>query len=226
VASTTRTDAPMQAPETEPKEPGKVSRRARLRYMLRHSKLWLVALTLLAITAAVTAGSRAIFTSSSANANNEVSSGILAQSNSSADSGTAILTARNMFPGDTATGTVTIKNTGTVAGTFTLSDSNLVDTPGANGGNLSSVLLLTVRDNTTNADVYNGGFNGVPTPPTPPPLIALPGTSGSKWAVNETHNFTFTVRFPDSGQPPSATTGDNAYQGSNVTVTYNWNAIA
>jgi hypothetical protein len=226
VASTTRTDAPAQAPETEPKEPEKVSRRERVGYVLRHSKLWLVALILLAIAAAVAAGSLAVFTSSSANPNNEVSSGILAQSNSSADSGTAILTAQNMFPGDTATGTVTIKNTGTVAGTFTLSDSNLVDVPGTNGGNLSSVLLLTVRDNTTGTDVYNGGFNAVPTPPTPPPLVALPGSSGPKWAVNETHNFTFTVRFPDSGQPPSATTGDNAYQGSKVTVTYNWNAIA
>lgn len=224
MASTTRTDAPAQAPETKPEGPEKkASGRERLRYLLRRPKLWLTALILLALAAAVMAGSLGVFTSSSVNANNEVSSGTLSQTNSGNE---AILTALDMLPGETRTGTVTIKNTGTTTGIFTLSDSNLVDTPGPHGGQLSAVLDLTVRDDTRNVQLYTGKFNAFPSPPDD---IPLPGTGTgppTNWQPDEQHTFTFSVTFPEGGQPSSPTTGDNAYQGSKVTVTYNWDAIS
>ena len=224
MASTTRTDAPPQAPETKPEGPGKASGRQRLGYLLRRPKLWLTALILLAVAAAVVAGSLGVFTSSSANANNEVSSGVLSQSNSG-EANEAILTALDMLPGETRTGTVTIKNTGTTTGVFTLSDSALVDTPGPHGGQLSTILNLTVKDDTRNVMLYNGKFNAFPSAPS---SVALPGigTGATNWQPDEEHTFTFSVTFPEGGQPSSPTTGDNAYQGSKVTVTYNWDAIS
>lgn len=216
---TTPPDAPERAPEGAPvpEQEEEAGRRERAFYMLRHSKRWLVALILLLIAVAVAAGSLAVFTSSSANPNNTVSGGILTQDNSKDEA--AILTATDMVPGQTETGTVTIENTGNVEGTFTLSDSDLTDTPGSNGGNLSQVLDLKVVDNTTGATVYDGPFNAMNT-------VSLPGTSEAAWQESEAHDFTFTVTFRQGGQPGSGTTGDNAYQGSRVTITYNWDAVS
>lgn len=201
--------APAEAPSEEP------SGRQRLGWLLRHSKLWLVALVLLLIAVAVAGASLAVFTSSSANPDNTFSAGTLSQSNSS--EGAAILTAADMVPGDTKPGQVTITNTGDVSGRFSLSASNLTDTPGPNGGRLSEVLTLQIHDNAQPAgtDVYNGDFNAMPA------SIDL-----GSWPQGQAHTYTFTVRFPEGGQPGSATTGDNAYQGSSTEVTYNWTATS
>ena len=216
-SDTTREDPPAEAPDDAVSAPEEVSGRKRIGYLLRHSKLWLVALILLAVAAAVTAGSLAVFSSSSANPNNSVSAGILSQSNSNDNA--AILTVTNLVPGQSEDGTVTIENTGDVKGTFSMTASNIVDTPGANGGKLSTALQLVIKDDTTGAEVYNGKFDAVGT-------VSLPGTGGPDWADGESHDFTFTVTLPDTGQPASGSTEDNAFQGSKVTVTYTWNAVS
>jgi hypothetical protein len=112
---------------------------------------------------------------------------------------------------------VTISNTGDVAGAYALSQANLADTPGPAGGTLSSALDVLVQDVTNlaaPATVYSGKLAGM-----------SPRALGT-WAPGTARTYRFTVSLPDGGAPPSATTGDNAYQGSAVSVRYDWTATA
>jgi hypothetical protein len=79
------------------------------------------------------------------------------------------------------------------------------------------VLSLRIHDDAAAAgtDVYNGKFDAMPA------SIDL-----GSWPTGQAHTYTFTVTFPEGGQPGSATTGDNAYQGSSTKVTYNWTAVS
>src|SRR3954452_11972723 len=90
----------------------------------------------------IAVGSGANFNSTSANPSNVFSAGSISHTNSK--SGAAILTASNMKTGATSTGTVDIKNTGSVSGAFTLASSNLVNTPSSPA--LSSKLTVTIVD--------------------------------------------------------------------------------
>jgi hypothetical protein len=169
---------------------------------------------LLAVGAVV--GSGASFTSKSANPSNTFSAGSLAQSNSK--EGAAVLTASKMVPGALPTnGTVTITNSGDVAGTFTLSKTSFTDTAGPNGGKLSEVLDLKVEDVTkagSPVSVYSGKVGAMGT------------QSLGEFKASEARTYQFTITFPNGGTPPSATTGDNAYKGSSMSVGYQWDAAS
>lgn len=174
----------------------------------------LLTLAVLLVAVSVVIGSGANFTSSSVNPSNTFSAGNLAMINSKS---AAILTAALMKPGQTTTsGTVTITNSGDIAGHISLSTSAMTDTPGVNLGKLSDVLTVKIMDGAT--PIYNGPIKSVGT-------IALP-SSGTPttlpWAVNEAHTYTFTVTFPDGLTPPSATTGDNAFKGSAMSIEFDW----
>jgi PASTA domain-containing protein/Big-like domain-containing protein len=125
--------------------------------------------------------------------------------------GAAILTLAGMRPGETVMDTVTLGNTGTVPGDLSLSTSNVVDAPGAGGGALSGELDLRIRD-TTNAGspvtVYTGKIDAL----TP---VAL-GTI----AAGDSRVYEFRVSFPDAGAG-----AENAYQGSGLSVEFDWTAI-
>jgi spore coat-associated protein N len=159
-------------------------------------------------------GSGASFTSKSANPSNTFSTGNLAQSNSK--EGAAVLTATKMLPGETTSGTVTITNSGDVAGTFTLSRSSLSDTAGPNGGKLSGQLDLKVEDVTKGAPktVYSGKVD------------AMGAQSLGSFAASEARTYQFTITFPNGGTPSSPTTGDNLYKGSSMSVGYQWDAAS
>jgi hypothetical protein len=129
---------------------------------------------------------------------------------SNSNEGSAILALGGLRPGDSVDGTVTIGNTGTVPGDLALSISNLVDTPGAGGGALSGELDMVITD-VTNAGspviVYTGKIGAL----TPAALGTLaPGVS---------RTYEFRVLFPDAG--PGA---ENAYQGSAMSVQFDWTA--
>ena len=196
-----------------------VGGRARVGYVLRHSKGWLIALILLAVAVAVAAASFALFTSSSANPDNSFSAGILTQSNSKDNA--AILSASKLVPGQTQTGTVTITNTGDVSGDFKLSDQDLKNftkggTETTTGALLSDQLVLTIRDDTTNNQLYSGPIKSLGT-------VAIPGTDGPEpWSKDESHDFTFSVKFQATGSDAT----DNTYQGTKTTVQYNWDATS
>ena len=125
--------------------------------------------------------------------------------------GAAILNLGGMRPGDSVTDTVTLGNTGTVPGDLSLSTSNLLDTPGPGGGALSGELDLVIRDVTnvgSPVTVYNGKIGAL----TPVTLGTL--------AAGASRVYEFRVSFPDAGAG-----AENAYQGSAVSVEFDWTAV-
>nr|MDQ4040657.1 hypothetical protein [Actinomycetota bacterium] len=130
--------------------------------------------------------------------------------------GEAIVSASALRPSTSTTGTVSIRNTGSVPAAFTLSRGELGDAPGAGGGRLSDVLVLDVVQMTDAGPVtlYSGALRGMD-------RVAIAGA----FAPGESREFGFAVRFPDGGAPTTATSGDNAYQGATATVRFDWNAV-
>jgi hypothetical protein len=125
--------------------------------------------------------------------------------------GTAIFRAAAMRPGEQASGSVTITNTGTVNAALTLQPEAASDVPGAGGGNLSGTLELEVVDVTLPAapvTVYEGSLKQMG--PTNVGSLA-PGTSR-------------TYRFAATLKPTGA--ADNAFQGAALTTGFRWNATS
>ncbi len=125
--------------------------------------------------------------------------------------GAAVLSLGRMRPGAFVIDTVTLGNTGTLDGDFSLATSNLVDTPGGGGGALSGELDLRIRDVTnagSPATVYTGKIDALAT-------IGL-GTL----AAGDSRVYEFRVSFPDAG--PGA---ENAFQGSAMSVEFDWTAV-
>lgn len=168
----------------------------------------LAAFGALVLAGAVVVGSGANFTSSSANPSNTFTAGNLTHTNSK--DAAAVLTASGMLPGESATGTVDITNSGSVAGAFSLSKSNLSDTPASPA--FSSKLDLLVEDCgtppacLTPTTKYTGKLGAMGT-------IAL-GT----FAASEAHRYRFTVSFPDGGSGGA----DNAYKSASTSVQFDW----
>lgn len=134
--------------------------------------------------------------------------GTLSLSNSK--DGAAILSVANLAPGQTAGGDVELRNDGTLTGALDLSQTDLTDTLGANGGQLSQALQLTVRDAAGGGVVYAG------------PLASLDTRDLGNMAPGETRTYAFTVQLRDTGMPVTATSGDNRYAGSSVNARYVW----
>lgn len=188
--------------------------------MNRISALWrsspralLLGLGTIGLAAAVTVGSGADFTSSTANPSNVFTAGTLSHSNSK--SGAAILTATNMRPGDTANGTVDIQNTGTLSGAFSLSKTVTADSTPSFAGKLTVV----VTDNGDPACVVacpaaSTVYSGT--------VAAMGARPLGTFAAGATHRYSFVVTFPDGG----ANGADNAYQAASTTVTYSWTAAS
>lgn len=185
---------------------------SRIGILIGSPRLLLVAMVSVLAAVGIAVGSGATFTSHSANPSNTFSAGNLAQTNSVSG---AVLTVANMIPGSSSNGTVTITNSGNVAGTFTLSKANLVDTAGANGGTLSTDLTVLVQDVTVPASpvtVYSGTIG------------SMGAQSLGSFSAGQAKTYKFTVTMPNNGTPASSTTGDNAYKGSSLTVDYSWDA--
>lgn len=172
----------------------------------------LIALGGLTIASAVAIGSGANFNATSANPATIITAGTLVLTDSA--SATAILTTSPMKPGSTSTGTVDIKNGGSVPATVTLAKAHLTDTPSSPP--LSGKLALTVQDLGEPACV-----SGCPTP-----VTVYSGTLGSmgtltlgSFAASTAHRYKFTVSFPEG-----ADGADNSYEGANTKVEYVWTA--
>jgi spore coat-associated protein N len=187
---------------------------SRIAVLLEHPKMLLVALATSLAAVGLAVGSGADFTSATANPSNTFSSGSLSHTNSKNNA--AILTASGMKPGGTATGSVTITNTGSLPGTFSLSKSNLTNPIlGTGAEKLSDQLDLLIKDGTTT--VYTGKLGAMGT-------IALDGDTvtagtqqfGASGAPTAAHTYDFTVTLPSA-------TG-NAYQGTSTSVQYDWTA--
>jgi len=176
----------------------------------------LATLAVLVLAAAALIASSASFTAASANPGNLFTAGTLTMSN---DKDTAlIVTASNMKPGDTVSGQVTLSNTGSVPGTFTLTKALVgTDTAGFGGE-----LRLTIQE-------YTDGTFTTPTGSTLFPTAALSnaisGLSLGVWqpsGATKTHYYKFTVNWPNDAGAPA----DDTFQGKSVTYRFDWNATS
>lgn len=158
-------------------------------------------------------GSGASFKATTSNTASVVTAGILRETNSMKNS--AVLTASNIAPDDSATGTLDIANTGDLPFTESMTIDALVDTPATAA--FSAYLQLKVDD------------LGSPTCSTgcPAPVAVYSGTLrnsvGSRdigiYAPGEKHRYRFTVTYPDAGAG-----AENAYGGASATVDVTWKA--
>jgi spore coat-associated protein N len=173
----------------------------------------LIALAGLIISAAVGVGSGANFNSTSANPGALITTGTVLVTDSLA--GTSLLNVTLMKPGGSSSGTVDIRNGGSVPASFALAKANLVDTPASPP--LSAKLTLLIQDL----------GDPVCTVACPPIVTAYSGTIGSMgtlalgtFAAGATQRYQFTVTFPDGGSGGA----DNAYGGASTRVDYQWTA--
>jgi spore coat-associated protein N len=173
----------------------------------------LIALGGLVAASAVALGSGANFNSTSANPNDVISTGTIVVTDSLA--GRSILSVNMLKPGGSTSGTVNIQNGGTAPAGFTLAKANLVDTPASPA--FSSKLTLVVSDLGNPSctvscpaavTMYSGALGSMGTLPL--------GT----FAAGATHQYKFSVTFPDGGSNGA----DNAYGGAITTVNYVWTA--
>jgi len=109
--------------------------------------------------------------------------------------------------GDEATGSVTITNTGTLAGAYTLT--------GATTGSsvLGGQLQLTIykdNDGVAGSKIYGGDLDGFSS-------VGL----GTFAASNDAHTFYFHVSLPTTGSDA----GDNALQGLATSTSFTWSAV-
>jgi spore coat-associated protein N len=127
---------------------------------------------------------------------------------SNSRAGVAVLTAANMKPGSTATGTVTVTNTGAVDSDLSLDRQNLRDL-GSPTMKLSAALDLVVRDlggaGRAASDVYSGK------------LGAMPALALGTYAKNEARSYRFTVSYPASS--------GSGFQGTSASVDYVWTLV-
>jgi spore coat-associated protein N len=129
--------------------------------------------------------------------------------------GQAVFSAAGMRPGEDVSGTVRIGNHGASAGRFELLGVGAQDTAGPNGGLLSERVELVVLD-VTGARPPVTLFAGHPADFVQVDLGML--------APGENRDYRFEATLPDGGVPSSNTTGDNRYQGSSLSLGFQWQA--
>jgi hypothetical protein len=122
----------------------------------------------------------------------------------------ALFSATSMRPGEGVSGTVTIGNSGKIAGVFTVRTAGVADTPGPNGGLLSERVDLRLFDVTSGPPVavftgHAADFDGV-----------VLGT----FAPGQERDYLFTATLPDRG------VNDNDYQGAGLSLGFEWRAAA
>jgi spore coat-associated protein N len=171
--------------------------------VLQWNKILLTLAAVGAVSVATLAGTYANFTATPTTiSSNALTAGSLTMSRSGSG---AVFTASAMKIGDSASGSVTITNTGSLAGVYTLD--------GAESGSASmgSDLQLTIYKDQDNqgTPIYSGSLSG------------LGSVNLGTFAANgDAHTFYFHVSLPSTG----SASGDNALQGLSATESFSWNA--
>ena len=179
----------------------------RLHVLAAHPRRTLAALAVVLAAVGITVGSGANFTASAANPGNVFATGTLSIGNTP---GTALFTANGLKPGDTATGTVDIQNTGSVAGDFALKTANPTGSTA-----LLGQLDLVVADcgewttaapscSTGTTTVYSGKIS------------ALTNQALGSFSGGVKHRYKFTATLPSST--------DDTYQGKTAQIDFTWSA--
>lgn len=168
-------------------------------------KMLLTVAALIAICSGVLGVTYASFTASPVVVTaNVVASGSLALSRT--DAGSVVFSMTNAkIGGPEATGSLTIKNDGTLGGIFSLTAASTGDT--STLGAQAHVVIYTDTDG-TGTKTYDGALNALTT-------LAL-GTI----APAASHTYFFHVTLPTAGSDAT----DNLIQGKSVSTTLTWNA--
>jgi hypothetical protein len=158
-----------------------------------------------AVSIAAIGGTYANFTATPTTiSSNALTAGTLTMSRSGSG---AIFSSGNMKIGDEATGSVTITNTGNLAGVYTLNGSTSGSSALANQLNLK---IYKDNDGVAADKIYDGALNGVSSLS----LGTFAATSGS-------HTYYFHVDLPTQG----SNAADNALQGLAATASFTWSAV-
>jgi spore coat-associated protein N len=172
--------------------------------MLKNLPLTKILLSLAVISVAAVAavgGTFANFTATPTTiSSNAFASGSLTMSRSGSG---AIFSSAAMKIGDTATGSVTITNTGTLAGVYTLTGSS------SGNASLAAQLHLTLYKDVDGGTAIDDGSLG-----------SLSASLGTFAASGGAHTFYFHVSFPSTGSDA----GDNALQGLSASEDFTWSA--
>jgi spore coat-associated protein N len=179
----------------------------RLHRLAAHPRRTLGALAVILAAVGITVGSGANFTASAANPGNAFSTGTLVIANSPS---TALLTMSGMKPGATASSTVDITNTGSLAGDFVLKTANPTGYTA-----LLDQLQLTVVDcgawtssapdcSTGTTQKYSGVVSG------------LTSSALGNYAGGIKHRYKFTATLP--------TSTDDTFQNRTAGVDFAWSA--
>jgi hypothetical protein len=171
----------------------------------RMSLLAVMALAALVMVGlSLSAGSTtATFTATTTNPGNQFTSATLTMSNDKPNAGD-LISISNLVPGDTATRTVTVTNTGNVGFTYSAAASSTTNTLLFTGANGLSVVAYRCNCTTPANQVYSGTVQA----------LSLP-TSGTI-AASGTETLTFVFSFP--------TAADNTYQTKTETFTITYTA--
>lgn len=170
--------------------------------MRQHTKLLLILAAAGLIAVGAFGGTFANFTASPVTiGNNAFTTGTLVMSRSGSG---AIFSTGAMRIGGSATGSVTMTNSGTLPGVFTLDES----TSGSSA--LISQLTLKIYKDVDNSGspIYNGGFAGIS-------QLAL-GT----FAASDARTYFFHVTLPTT----TTDAGDNLLQGLSAGANFTWSA--
>jgi hypothetical protein len=187
---------------------------SRLSVLVSRPRRTLAALATVLVAVGITAASGADFTATSANADTTFATGTLTIENSK-EAQAIFASTSDMRPGDPArTGTVDIKNTGSLSGAFKLARGTVVDSDATY--KLSTKLDVVVKD--------CGDFSsGTPTCDAGDP-VKYTGTIAAMssdvalgtFAGGEKHRYEFSVTVN--------TSADNDYQGRTSVVPFSWTA--
>ena len=164
------------------------------------TKKILLPLATLVAAGAIAVGSGATFTSTSANTISSVTSGTLTQSNSKANA--AIFNLTNIKPGDVVNGSLTIKNTGSLPATFSLTETSSVN------GFAASNLTLDITNATTGTKVWSGTFGDLVDGAKNDLGLVAPGVS---------NDYTFSAKL--------ASTTPNDDQNKTASAAFKWDSI-
>jgi hypothetical protein len=186
--------------------------------MQRTAVLWrasparlLFALFALLLTSAVAVATGANFNSTSANAGNVVTAGVIKLKNNTPG---ALLSVTKLMPGQSKTGSFSLTNMGDDAASSNIKFSGLADTPGTAGGVLSGRLKVTMTLGGTPIDLDPSSAND----------WAMLDQLNNKtiqlgpWGATSTRSYDIKVEFLDGG--PSG--ADNNYQGSSSAIDLGW----
>ncbi|GGK78339.1 TasA family protein [Ornithinimicrobium pekingense] len=165
----------------------------------RRSTKVLAPLAVLLAAGALAVGSGATFTSASSNSISSVTAGSLSHMNDKDEQ--AIFTAGNIKPGDTVTGSLTLENTGTLAGTL-----SLTETESTNSFVPGDLRMKIVDDKGT--VVLDGEFGEL-----------VDGTKNGlgTFSPGDVREYTFTVHLPMGA--------GNDNQGMTASASYSWDLV-